>query len=109
MQIDAESDNYIIDKLVKLRDKESIDITFWNLADKYSTTNISSLCPWPFTRAYIGADMRVAPCCMVANPDVFDLGSAYDFNNVWNSPAYETFRHSHLKNNLPGICKNCYL
>lgn len=96
------------EKLARINESGEIEITFWNLAEKYKTTPKENLCHWPFTRAFISADLRVVPCCMIANPEVADLGDAKEFENVWNSEMYQTFRKMHLQGNIPSYCRNCY-
>ena len=63
---------------------------------------------WPFERAYISSDERVVPCCMIANPQVSDLGSAKDFSATWHSKTFEDFRQAHIDGNIPDVCKTCY-
>jgi MoaA/NifB/PqqE/SkfB family radical SAM enzyme len=82
-----------------------VDLYFWYLDSKYNSNN---LCPWPFERAYISSDMRIVPCCMVATPEVEDLGDATNFKKEWNSINYEKFRDSHISNNIPNFCLSCY-
>lgn len=95
-------------KLIQLGKQHSVDVKFWFIEEKYSASDPAKLCPWPFERAYISSDMRIVPCCMIGNPEIFELGDARDFTAIWNSPQYQAFRIGHLKNKLPSICKNCY-
>ena len=66
------------------------------------------LCPWPFERAFVSSDMKIVPCCMVANPEVENLGDATEFSKEWNSDKYVEFRKKHIYGNLPNYCKSCY-
>lgn len=95
-------------RLLDLMAREGIEITVWRQATKYSTESPDTLCPWVFGRPYISCDLRVVPCSMIANPDVMDLGDATDFEQVWNGPAYQAFRQSHLDGNIPQHCRHCY-
>ncbi len=88
--------------------KLGVETTFWAIDEKYDLEDPEKLCPWPFERAYISSDMRVVPCCMVANPDVFELGDAKDFSGVWNGTEMAAFRKTHLNGQLHDICKTCY-
>jgi len=97
------------EKLQQFSTKEGIEINFWNLADKYDTREVSTLCGWPFTRAYVSSDMRVVSCCMIANPDIVDLGNAVNFTETWNNESFRNFRRAHLEGNIPEFCKNCYM
>ena len=75
---------------------------------KYSTDSRKTLCPWPFERAYVSSDMRIVPCCMIATPDVEDLGGAVDFSEEWNGAKYQQFRQRHIDGDLPAVCASCY-
>ena len=85
-----------------------VEVTFWDIAAKYSTESTETLCQWPFERAYVSSDMRVVPCCMIANPEVADLGDATKFSQVWNSDSYAEFRRAHLEGRIPKVCQSCY-
>jgi MoaA/NifB/PqqE/SkfB family radical SAM enzyme len=98
----------MIESAVDLGEKLGIRVAFWNITSKYSTDTSARRCPWPFERAYVSSDMRVVPCCMIANPDVTDLGDAKSFTSVWNSDTYREFRRSHIEGRLPKICQGCY-
>ena len=93
---------------IELGKKLGLEVTFWNITDKYNTSSEDELCPWPFQWSYVSSDMRVVPCCMIANPDVLELGDANDFSGVWNSDSYEEFRREHLEGRIPKICQLCY-
>jgi pyrroloquinoline quinone biosynthesis protein E len=96
-------------ELVERGRRLGVKVTFWNITSKYRTDNPDKLCPWPFERAYVSSDMRVVPCCMIANPDSFELGEAGNgFASVWHSGGYRAFREAHLSGNLPAVCKGCY-
>lgn len=95
-----------IEKLLEDAKGLGIDLTFWNISDKYSPANP---CPWPFERAYISSDKKVVPCCMIANPDTCNLGTlSVDFKDIWNSPQYTKFREAHLSGKVPDVCRYCY-
>lgn len=95
-------------KLVELGKRNDVKVSFWKSIDKYSANSVETLCPWPFERAYISSDQRVVPCCMIANPNVSELGGAEDFTKTWNSKKFEEFRKAHLEGNIPAVCKGCY-
>jgi MoaA/NifB/PqqE/SkfB family radical SAM enzyme len=94
--------------LIRKGQERGIKVSFWMAAAKYSTLDIGKLCPWPFERAYISSDMRVVPCCMIANPQVSDLGDARDFKRVWHSDGYRVFRQAHIEGKIPRVCRGCY-
>ena len=94
--------------LIKKGKELGVDVYFWYLDSKYSTDSRKTLCPWPFERAYVSSDMRVVPCCMVGSPEVYDLGDAMKFADVWNSNEYMKFRQSHIEGSIPNFCKTCY-
>lgn len=85
-----------------------LEVTFWNVTSRFSTKSPERLCPWPFERAFVSSDQRIVPCCMISNPDVFELGDARDFKTQWHGEAYQEFRRAHLEGRLPKICKTCY-
>lgn len=85
-------------------------VWFWRASGKYSAKSRNTLCPWPFERSYVSSDMRVSPCCMIGNPDVYELGSglADGFSKVWFGQEYEAFRRAHEAGEIPKACRNCY-
>jgi pyrroloquinoline quinone biosynthesis protein E len=107
-QINGELTDEETDRLAETGKRSGIEITFWTQAQKYTTDDPQSLCPWPFQRPYISCDMRLVPCCMIGNPEVVDLGDARDFEETWNGSAYKSFRKAHLTGNIPPYCQNCY-
>jgi pyrroloquinoline quinone biosynthesis protein E len=85
-----------------------VEVTYWFTDDKYDTTDPGKLCPWPFERGYVSSDMRFVPCCMIANPDVVDLGDARDLAEAWNGRRMAAFRKLHLTGRIPKACRSCY-
>ena len=87
-----------------------VRVAFWVASEKYSTEKSGTRCPWPFERAFIGSDLRASPCCMIGNPDVYEIGKNVQdgFTESWFSDEYEQFRSAHKDGKLPDICKNCY-
>jgi len=98
----------MVHKAIERGRQIGLEVTFWDIASKYSPASPEKLCPWPFERAYISSDLRIVPCCMIANPEVFELGDARDFTAQWNSADYEEFRQAHLDGRIPKVCKVCY-
>lgn len=94
-----------IDLLLEEAKELDIDLTFWDITEKYSKDN---LCPWPFERSYISSDKYVVPCCMIGNPDMFNLGKLISFDQIWKSTSYQKFRKSHLTGKIPHVCRSCY-
>lgn len=88
--------------------QHGVDVTFWYLDEKYDFNDEHKLCPWPFERSFISSDMRVVPCCMISNPEIYDLGDARKFNDIWNGNDLQKFRQDHIDGNLPDICRTCY-
>ncbi len=85
-----------------------VEVTFWKATSKYSTASPKTLCQWPFERGYVSSDLRMVPCCTIANPDIFDLGSAKSVSAIWNSESYKEFRRAHLNGEIPKACQECY-
>jgi len=94
--------------LVRMGEALGVEVTFWHVDEKYSTTSPDRLCPWPFERGFVSSDMRIVPCCMIANPDVCDLGDAKSFASEWNGESIANFRDLHLSGNIPKVCASCY-
>lgn len=94
--------------LMELGRSLGVEVTFWDVSDKFSLERPESLCSWVFERAYMGSDMRVVPCCALGVPEVCDMGDGRDFLNVWNGEAYRTLRRQHLAGRIPGFCRQCY-
>lgn len=95
-------------ELISLGESHNVEVTFWFIDEKYDLTDPAKLCPWPFERAYISSDMRIVPCCMVANPDIVELGDATQLTEEWNNEQMVAFRNMHLKGNIPDFCQSCY-
>ena len=98
-------------ELYELGESLGVNVAFWNINEKYDISNKEKLCPWPFERSYVASDNRVVPCCMVADPDTFEIKGPGTFVEIWNSKQYQRFRETHLAgdlNKLPSICKGCY-
>jgi MoaA/NifB/PqqE/SkfB family radical SAM enzyme len=95
--------------LIAKGERLGIKVRFWNVTNKYSTDDVGNLCPWPFERAFVSSDLRVVPCCIIANPDVCEVGVAdKDFTSVWKGEAMTKFRAAHLKGEIPDVCAFCY-
>ena len=94
--------------LMRLGNELGLEVTFWCLDEKYDTSSPETLCNWPFERGFVSSDMRFVPCCMIANPQVSDLGAADKLATVWNSQAMQEFRSAHLSGNIPSLCRTCY-
>ncbi|MEQ8666530.1 MAG: radical SAM protein [Rhodospirillales bacterium] len=99
-------------QLVKQGEKLGVRVAFWNITSKYRTDDPDTLCPWPFERAYVGSDLRVVPCCMIANPDACEIpddgDGEFSFTRIWNNDAYADFRRAHLEGDIPDVCLQCY-
>lgn len=95
-------------EIERLGAERGVEVTFWHIDAKYDAQAAATLCPWPFERAYISSEMRIVPCCMIANPSVCDLGDATDFTTEWNGRAMAAFRKLHLEGRIPKFCRSCY-
>lgn len=108
VDIHRQFDLSMAERLIAVGKEHNVEVTFWFIDQKYDTTDPKKLCPWPFDRLYISSDMKIVPCCMVANPEVCELGDARKLTQEWNSEQMIDFRRSHLQGNIPKICKACY-
>lgn len=91
--------------LVSEGERLGVRVSFWDVNEKFSAEN---RCPWPFSRAVVTSDLRTVPCCMIGNPDAYEIGKGETFLNAWNGAEYERFRQHHLDGDIPDICKGCY-
>lgn len=97
------------EKLIQRGKELGITVTFWDGKDKYVyDEKKDKICAWLFSRAYISADMRIVPCCVVCDSNTCDMGDACDFENEWNNNKYKEFRQAHLNGKIPAMCMNCY-
>lgn len=74
-----------------------------------------SLCRRPWTLMYITANGRALPCCIAPfsqrGYEHYTLGDAtqQSLREIWNGPAYHTFREALLSTAPPQACTNCGL
>lgn len=74
-----------------------------------------SLCRRPWTVMYITANGRALPCCIAPfsqrGYENYTLGDATQdsLRNIWNGPAYSSFRAGLLSSAPPAACANCGL
>lgn len=91
--------------LVKIGKAHGVRVAFWDVSAKFDQDN---LCPWPFERAVVTSDSRTVPCCMIGDPDKFELAKGMTFIKAWRSDEYKDFRAAHLSGQLPSVCRACY-
>ncbi len=96
------------DELVRLGAQHGVRVAFWDVADKFSTETPGKLCPWPFERAVVTSDLRTVPCCMIGDPDQFELAKGESFLKAWTGEEYRAFRQAHLDGAIPQVCRGCY-
>ena len=97
-------------KLVARAEKYGMEIGFWVVGDKYTTESPEKLCAWPFERSVVTSDMRSVPCCMIGDPEAYEIGrgSGKSLTELWMSEEYVNFRQAHLDGDIPHVCRNCY-
>lgn len=95
-------------KLLARAQSLGITLAFWNVTSRYDTDEPKHLCGWPFERIYVSSDMRLVPCCIIGNPETYDVGDARRFTSEWNGAAMVDFRKAHLEGHVPAVCKSCY-
>lgn len=108
--VENKMDQCMFDGIVEQGRALNVKVSFWTVSRKFDTGNPAAICPWPFERAVITSDLRVVPCCMIGNPDSYEIqhGIPFDFNAVWHGDGYLAFRQAHLSGAIPRVCKNCY-
>ena len=88
--------------------KEGIDVSVWNCTDRFQIGSPETVCPVPFSRAFIASDLRVIPCGTIGYSEDVNFGPALEFEDNWNSNQYRAFRRAHLEGNIPAFCRECY-
>jgi len=74
-----------------------------------------SLCRRPWTLMYVTANGRALPCCIAPfsqrGYEHYTLGDATQqtLREIWNGPAYQSFRAALLSNTPPRSCASCGL
>lgn len=96
-----------LEELLNLGDLYGVRVSFWDVSEKFEAKP-GKHCPWPFERAVVTSDLRTVPCCMVGDPDAFELGRGQTFMQAWGGQDYKAFRLAHLEGRIPQPCKGCY-
>lgn len=95
--------------LIEYGNSKGIEVTFWDYGSMYSVTeDKSKICRWLFERAFVSSDMKVVPCCTIANPSLLNFGDGKEISHVWNNEIYKSFRKKHINGEIPAICTKCY-
>jgi radical SAM protein with 4Fe4S-binding SPASM domain len=74
-----------------------------------------SLCRRPWSVMYFTANGRALPCCIAPfsqrGYENYSLGDATQqtLQEIWNGPAYSSFREALLSDRPPAACANCGL
>jgi MoaA/NifB/PqqE/SkfB family radical SAM enzyme len=74
-----------------------------------------SMCRRPWTVMYFTANGRALPCCIAPfsqrGYEHYTLGDATQqtLQEIWNGPAYQSFREALLSDHPPAACANCGL
>jgi MoaA/NifB/PqqE/SkfB family radical SAM enzyme len=84
-----------------------VRVAFWDVSEKFEAKP-GKRCPWPFERAVVTSDLRTVPCCMIGDPDAYEIGKGKSFLKNWSSEEYRAFRQAHLDGDIPQVCKGCY-
>jgi MoaA/NifB/PqqE/SkfB family radical SAM enzyme len=72
-----------------------------------------SLCRRPWTVMYFTANGRALPCCIAPfsqrGYENYTLGDAtqQSLRDIWNGPAYQSFREALLSDEPPSACEGC--
>ena len=105
--VDSEIGAAQLQQLVMLGQESGVRVSFWDVNEKFSTAP-GKRCPWPFSRAVVTSDLRTVPCCMIADPDQYEIGKGHSFMENWRGEEYRAFRQAHLDGAIPAVCKGCY-
>jgi len=74
-----------------------------------------SMCRRPWTVMYFTANGRALPCCIAPfsqrGYENYTLGDAsqQSLREIWNGPAYQSFREALLSDKPPAACASCGL
>lgn len=93
--------------LIALGARKGVRVAFWDVAEKFEAVD-GKRCPWPFSRAVVTSDLRTVPCCMIGNPDAFEIGRGRTFAENWAGEEFAAFRQAHLDGDVPAVCRACY-
>ncbi|MBF0266165.1 MAG: radical SAM protein [Gammaproteobacteria bacterium] len=94
-----------IDHLLAKAKEIDLNLSFWHATDRFNQNNI---CFWPFERILLSSEAEIVPCCIIADPALFNFGAYSNFNEIWNGKKMQAFRNAHIEGKLPDICKVCY-
>lgn len=108
VDVHRQFDRMVAQDLIDLGKQSGVEVTFWFIAEKFEAQDPAKLCPWPFERLYVSSDMQIVPCCMIANPDIYELGDARKLTEEWNGRKMVAFRRLHLQGDIPNVCLSCY-
>ena len=81
--------------------------------DSRATINEEYVCPILYNTMYIGANMKVMPCCDAYDTNCFfyDLKQDFDLEKAWYSDGYRRYRDIFLKDadDKETLCERCML
>lgn len=104
---------YIPVMLNRLNCDENFVNEYQLIDDAETEINEDFICPMLFDTMYIGADMKVMPCCEAYDDDCYfyDLREDFNLENAWNSEKYTRYRNIFLKKESTAgtICEKCVL
>lgn len=108
--IDFQLSEKELNRIVEDGNSRGIRVSFWDVNSKFDISSPEKLCPWPFERAVVTSDLRTVPCCMIGNPDQYEIGKGTKktFTQLWKSDEYVKFRKDHIEGKIPIPCKGCY-
>jgi MoaA/NifB/PqqE/SkfB family radical SAM enzyme len=92
-------------QLIQQGEALGVRVAFWDVAAKFDREH---KCPWPFSRAVVTSDLRNVPCCMIGDPDAYEIGKGQSLLEAWKSEEYSAFRQAHIEGRVPDVCKACY-
>jgi len=100
-------ERWFLESLVDVGRGLGVRVAFWDVSEKFEAAP-GKRCPWPFERAVVTSDLRTVPCCMIGDPDAYEIGKGQTFMRAWSSEEYRAFRQAHLDGAIPDVCKGCY-
>ncbi len=67
-------------------------------------------CVWPWQAGFISTDGRMVPCCLLSDPDIFNLGNVSEvpLREIWNGEKMKKLRRTLKEGKFHPFCRDCY-
>ena len=67
-------------------------------------------CVWPWQAGFISTDGRIVPCCLLGNPETYNLGNILEtpYKEIWNGEKMKRLRKTLKEGKLYQFCRDCH-